>query len=1764
MSNKGVKLIAVVLGVVFSASQAVQSAPAIEAAQATLLRTEISSKPIEFFVPADLGRIQSLPDAKPSDSNQPVIFHIQDAHGSYEAQLQIKRLIQFLNREYNVSTLLLEGAVGELEPDLFRFFKDDAINQKIADDLAKQGELTGAELFLLDEPKDGSHVKAYGIEDLKSYAQNLKVFRAVHERKDSSDLLLQKLESQLEIQGSRILNKSLRDFIKIWKSWRNKEIDLAAFLFHLRVTANKTVRLNFSKPENQRDYPMLVRYFKARELESNLKLKTAETEKQKFLQFLETAQVSPADVEAVRSWQIEQGIAGWHSETLPRILLEQIYTQVEPSGFQFEDYPELMKAWAILAFQKELEGRAFFTEIEKLTNVLFNTLAESDLEKEFVRLLEDLILMGKAFQLELARVESLEIMRRQNELGPEGFYERMKRHFPAAKVSPGWIAKGERTFEMVLRFYQMAIGREDRFVENSKKLLPKQAGRNAVLVAGGFHAEGLESLFQEQGFSLVEIIPRLTEIGNAKENYMNVMLDNRETLFDRAHIQHALAMQAPAVRESILQDGFLKRIFEAIIVHFYDTQFRRYSEIADLISALNQSEFSKPDRYGLSLDWKKDEHGEFYIAVDIQKGKKQKQNLGYIRIIQEKSKEDRPVYRLDVYGFIPGEILSAERSSHKRGSVSSQLRGFAQRGLISGAVLEETAKPVSSRHEQLNLTQVLPPVDLEPNNSVIRENTANPIRARDLFRARIVRAIIGIAAALFTPLITRAQVAGVIPTPSKAKAEKVELPSKQEIDEIKAIAKATEDSKKNIPIADQLRHDSDQIKSLIVRYHSDLSEQKRADLHNLLMYIRIAETPRGQEIQKDKDENPIFVALSSVQIEWGTLVHLAKVLKNGKNITKQLRDDILNDIGITAEHLSSYGPIELGVRIANRIVSQDSKPEIRMALVNLESRRILKRIKEMKKPLDFKAAKKIYEEEWRAATVKKTVKDKKTGKSKKVGEFVPFARHGEVSDKVKSYWQSVKKPARRSELRARNFMPNKKLDKIAAEIARELRSFVRDFMESTKDLFYTVDDKGKRVPWKSNRLTETEEGRIRNLFGRVRTRIKGFYDSDSAYFDVTGQYQRVRIDKIVREISELTSELEKHREKGVSDIDRAISLLDAYLRRLGMLEKNIFKTALVYSLPDLKLRKDDVRNAMKLDKWRPTEQWWFGDAEAFKNDSVVVGTEYIYYSALHFARRFITRFVIDSAAEFGADKGSLDFDPRRKSVISIKYSKFNGAEQYEARLGLKQHMSSDKVKLIVASLKHHEYFIRPQTMETRMIFIVHRGDVEYELSLKPIVRLPRSGSKKRTPVMSFDATGRVFDRLPINQVVQKLNGQLKIQEASDAQIAALRLLDTMNRRVQELPRLFKDFSTAGEILLSLLAYERFSEKSRVAGKNELDAVAANRRAEEIRQMLKEMSDEFSEAPASVPITENFIYAVIQSAIASVKIISGRPEFLQDRSELRIAPVTETSLRRDENSSLAVAEKAFFGITDLPEFIDSIVADAAALKSGGEEIGYIMTKAGQIAQLDYLGRAVGALNVKVKSSIPQVTLNADSELANLLLKLFRNLTFLENLNGKVNIGVSDPEGEFRSELRIALESYADPVARGRAANIISSNFKFSKQSYGAFALGRSDAAAFADERTLNELVRFDNDIFVVFADWSNVKNKSAVAEMLIPIMVTAGCLARELKGKSLEAQQVLVGKLRELGFVYQESNGKRVVTILLDVVEKLLIDVKGKARIESAV
>jgi hypothetical protein len=582
---------------------------------------------LQIEIPENLASVEEIFQA-PAKSDPRLILYIQTAHGSYEAQLKIKQLLDYLYQTYGFKLIFVEGAVEQLNPDHLRLFPDAENNRRFADHLARQGELTGAEFYLMDGPSD---VEAVGIEMADIYRENYEAFKAVYRAKPQGDAFLDDLERRMQTLASRLFSADTRRMLSEWKKFESGHRDFLPYVRQLAEESRKVLGVNLESLFSQVEWPQVTRLLVLQSMEKDLDRVKAEREKTALLDFLKKQGVSETlteEIEELGEKKISMNRladAGQAAEEArPRYLMERLIEEAGPQGFQFHDYPAFSLYAGYLILQSELESRKLFEEIELLFKKILDELTHSEIAKNLLELYRDQDLLRKLFALELTRAEWGRVYYRREWIEPKALRRRLTAvreemendlRFRAGRRDRGLRPLREEDqlpqetltmldgiFESAFRFYDVARRRETVFHDIMRREMEERNADKAVLVAGGFHTEGVVDLLRRDNINYGVLMPKITQmIDNV--SYITNMMGTRRTMFDYSNLEAVVKLQELAMQgeQKGGADATAKSVTDILAAYFDVGKFQSPEELKAAISHLNQVPFARDLNLNFSI-----------------------------------------------------------------------------------------------------------------------------------------------------------------------------------------------------------------------------------------------------------------------------------------------------------------------------------------------------------------------------------------------------------------------------------------------------------------------------------------------------------------------------------------------------------------------------------------------------------------------------------------------------------------------------------------------------------------------------------------------------------------------------------------------------------------------------------------------------------------------------------------------------------------------------------------------------------------------------------------------------------------------------------------------------------------------------------------------------------------------------------------------------------------------------------------------------------
>jgi hypothetical protein len=460
---------------------------------------------------ASYGCIKRVSESIKSQNNKTVIF-IQDIHLNSEAQENISHVLKFLIENKKIDIVALEGAFQPISYLKLSQFPYQASVKAVADYLIEKKKISGSVYsgFLANPASLPDFV---GVDDLLAYEANVKAFQ-------DSNLLQPDIKTKIELQKMAInkqkemlFNSDLLEFDRLNGQFKDQAISMGDYLEQLE---NKN---NFYSPH-------LKLYLSAWKIEKALDFKKIDQEKNALFKNL----MSKLD-----NLESSQLLAHASNYRLGNINHEDFYSFLknlcELHGTNFNLQSHFNSYVQYLSLSASINSEELFRDLAKLEKNLFASMARTSIEKDLVRKSEKLYLTTKLLNFSLSSTDWQNYKKNKSEFTDEGLGLNLK------------------PFE---EFYDLAEKRDSKMAENLIQAMEKKKSNTAVLVAGGFHSEGIVNTLNRQGISMVLFSPQLSKVDEVSGGGYLSVFNQEKTPLDKLFQGEKLFLSPKQIQDPAL------------------------------------------------------------------------------------------------------------------------------------------------------------------------------------------------------------------------------------------------------------------------------------------------------------------------------------------------------------------------------------------------------------------------------------------------------------------------------------------------------------------------------------------------------------------------------------------------------------------------------------------------------------------------------------------------------------------------------------------------------------------------------------------------------------------------------------------------------------------------------------------------------------------------------------------------------------------------------------------------------------------------------------------------------------------------------------------------------------------------------------------------------------------------------------------------------------------------------------------------------------
>lgn len=506
------------------------------------------------------------------------IIHIQDAHCNLEAQHNIVNLLNELVKNYDVKLVGVEGAAGRFDTGRIAGFPDREIVQNVTEYFLKAGKISGSEYFSINYNQPNILL---GIEDSGLYLENYSMFLKSMEVRTAAIEYFSTVKEDLKMIQEKCTSETIWNFNNQASLLQDEQNDFTAFCQLLeKYRDENNIGID--------SYSNFAKLMETIRLESTIDFDRINLEKGQLLDALS---------EVLGKQELAQLLQNNLYFRINRITPSEYYQYLLKVGtdreINFEQYPNFMTYTTYLATYDSIDQKALFRECDDLKSAIRLAMCATEDDEQICQLIESAQLWEKYTTLQLSTAD-LQKFKQQAGMSIEEFDKKMdaycnKLNLPCSE-NTALIQTIAGSMTMLDKFYQVAKKRDAALVEQLIAEMDLEGINTAILIAGGFHTEGILQELEAQGISYDVVIPEITR---AQENnpYFSLMANIR-TPFEEVLASNTLQLALKTAKMNLLDQAdqvvFAKELDALLTAMTADSRMAQSLNEVEMIEQVNR------------------------------------------------------------------------------------------------------------------------------------------------------------------------------------------------------------------------------------------------------------------------------------------------------------------------------------------------------------------------------------------------------------------------------------------------------------------------------------------------------------------------------------------------------------------------------------------------------------------------------------------------------------------------------------------------------------------------------------------------------------------------------------------------------------------------------------------------------------------------------------------------------------------------------------------------------------------------------------------------------------------------------------------------------------------------------------------------------------------------------------------------------------------------------------------------------------------------
>lgn len=451
---------------------------------------------------APYGQVRRVKNAPVTDG--PLVLHIQDVHGNLEAQRNMSGMVLALAKKQN-PLVGLEGAAGAFDTNSFHAYPDQDIVKSVADFFLEKDLIGGPEHAGVVASKS---ITLWGVEDPALYLAHVDAVKASLAGRNAAETLTVGWAALMEELKQKHFSSELREYDHNQSLYEQDRRGLGEYV--------ETLKKFQSAAKSAEALPNVEKLLVAARREKTMDFESVENERRSLVEGLATRLSVPELQDLVRrSLDLKSGAIG------QRAYQSHLRSLCAKHKLDLSRYPRLIDYMTYVADSETIERDALLDELARLETSAQDALVQTSAQREVVALSRDLSRLKKIFANEMTPADWTAYESRRTEIA------RIGRRLETLAV--GRTVAGPADWNAFIGPYEdfcrKALARNAALADRLLEKMKADRKTTAVLVAGGFHTDGLVDLLAARGATVAVLTPKIGPV-DGTDNYLDVFAND--------------------------------------------------------------------------------------------------------------------------------------------------------------------------------------------------------------------------------------------------------------------------------------------------------------------------------------------------------------------------------------------------------------------------------------------------------------------------------------------------------------------------------------------------------------------------------------------------------------------------------------------------------------------------------------------------------------------------------------------------------------------------------------------------------------------------------------------------------------------------------------------------------------------------------------------------------------------------------------------------------------------------------------------------------------------------------------------------------------------------------------------------------------------------------------------------------------------------------------------------------------------------------------